>query len=64
VVAAERQNGRLAVDVHRGTEAAPLVSLLVDLGVRVEEVRWEKASLEEVFLALMEEDAHLEEGGR
>jgi ABC-2 type transport system ATP-binding protein len=64
VVTAERQNGRLAVDVRRHTEAAPLVSLLVDLGVQVEEVRREKASLEEVFLALMDADTHPEEGGR
>lgn len=64
VVAAERQNGRLAVDVLRDTEAAPLVRLLVDVGVQVEEVRREKASLEEVFLALMDADTHPEEGGR
>jgi ABC-2 type transport system ATP-binding protein len=63
VVAAERQNGRLAIDIHRGTEAAPLVGLLVDMGVQVEEVRREKASLEEVFLALMDVGAHPEEGG-
>jgi ABC-2 type transport system ATP-binding protein len=64
VVAAERQNGRLAVDVRRDTEAAPLVSLLVDVGVQVEEVRREKASLEEVFLALMDADTQQQEGGR
>ena len=53
VVAAEAKNGRLAVDVRRDTDAAPLISLLVGAGVQVEEVRRDKASLEEVFLTLM-----------
>jgi ABC-2 type transport system ATP-binding protein len=55
VAAVEVQNGRLAVDLRHETPAAPLVSLLVSAGVQVEEVRRGKASLEDVFLTLMEE---------
>jgi ABC-2 type transport system ATP-binding protein len=56
VTAVELQNGRLTIDVRSGTETAPLVSLLVGGGAQVEEVRRGKASLEEVFLTLMEEE--------
>jgi ABC-2 type transport system ATP-binding protein len=54
VVAAE--DGRLVLDLAEGAQMAPLVSLLVQQGVAVEEVRKEQASLEEVFLTLMEEE--------
>jgi ABC-2 type transport system ATP-binding protein len=37
-------------------DVAPLVNLVVSAGVQVEEVRRGKASLEEVFLTLMEEE--------
>jgi ABC-2 type transport system ATP-binding protein len=57
VAAAEGRNGRLTIDLAQETEVAPLVSLLVDAGAEVEEVRKGKASLEEVFLTLMEEEA-------
>jgi ABC-2 type transport system ATP-binding protein len=56
VAAAEVQNGRLTVDLRHETPTAPLVSLLVNAGVQVEEVRRGKASLEDVFLKLMEEE--------
>jgi len=56
VVAAGVQNEHLAIDLREGTDVAPLVSLMVSAGVQVEEVRRGKASLEEVFLALMEEE--------
>jgi ABC-2 type transport system ATP-binding protein len=56
VVAAEATNGHLAIELRQETTAAPLVSLLVDAGVQVEEIRRGKASLEEVFLTLMEEE--------
>ncbi len=36
-------------------EMAPLIALLVQKGVAIEDVRRGKASLEEVFLTLMEE---------
>jgi ABC-2 type transport system ATP-binding protein len=56
VTAAEVQNGRLTVNLHHETPTAPLVNLLVSAGVQVEEVHRGKASLEEVFLTLMEEE--------
>jgi ABC-2 type transport system ATP-binding protein len=56
VVTAGVQNERLAIDLREGTDVAPLVSLMVGAGVQVEEVRRGKASLEEVFLTLMEEE--------
>jgi ABC-2 type transport system ATP-binding protein len=56
VVAAEVQNQHLELDLREETDTAPLVSLLVGAGVQVEEVRRGKASLEEVFLTLMEEE--------
>jgi ABC-2 type transport system ATP-binding protein len=56
VVAAKAQNEHLAIDLHEGTGVAPLVSLLVGAGVQVDKVRRAKASLEDVFLTLMDED--------
>ena len=55
VVAVDAQNGRLAIDLRQESATAPLVGLLVGAGAEVEEVRRGKASLEEVFLTLMEE---------
>lgn len=55
VTGAEASNGRLVIDMREKAQAAPLVSLLVATGVQVEEVRRGKASLEEVFVTLMEE---------
>jgi len=56
VTAAEVYGDHLAIDLHEETDTAPLVSLLVGAGVAVEEVRRGKASLEEVFVTLMEEE--------
>jgi len=56
VAAAEVQNDHLTIDLRAESDTAPLVSLLVGAGVQVEEVRRGKASLEEVFLTLMEEE--------
>jgi ABC-2 type transport system ATP-binding protein len=56
VVAAKEQNEHLVIDLREGTSVAPLVSLLVGAGVQVEEVRRGRASLEEVFLTLMDKD--------
>jgi ABC-2 type transport system ATP-binding protein len=55
VAAVAVQNGHLAIDLRQEAAMAPLVSLLVGAGVQVEEVRRGKASLEDVFLTLMEE---------
>lgn len=55
VIDARLENGHLVLDLQGQTEMAPLVNLLVREGVRVEEVRRSTASLEEVFLTLVEE---------
>jgi ABC-2 type transport system ATP-binding protein len=55
VAAVEVRNGHLVIDLQENADAAPLVNLLVNAGVQVEEVRRGKASLEDVFVTLMEE---------
>jgi len=52
----EMQNSHLSIHLHEKMDVAPLVNIIVSEGVRVEEVRKGKASLEEVFLTLMEEE--------
>ncbi|MBV8884222.1 MAG: ABC transporter ATP-binding protein [Chroococcidiopsidaceae cyanobacterium CP_BM_RX_35] len=54
VLGAEFQNGRLLIHLHQEISVAPLVSLLVQVGVQIEEVHKGKASLTEAFLKLME----------
>jgi ABC-2 type transport system ATP-binding protein len=56
VVAAEVHGDHLTTELREVTDPAPLVSLLVGAGVQVAEVRHGKASLEEVFVTLMEEE--------
>jgi ABC-2 type transport system ATP-binding protein len=56
VAGAALQNGRLVIDLQDGADIAPLVSLMVSAGAEIEEVRKGKASLEEVFLTLMQEE--------
>jgi len=55
VAAAEVENRHLTIDLREETDVAPLVTMLVGEGVQVQEVHHGKASLEEVFLTLMEE---------
>jgi ABC-2 type transport system ATP-binding protein len=56
VAAAQTQNSHLTVHLREDIDVSPLVSLVIEAGARVEEVRKGKASLEDVFLALMEEE--------
>jgi ABC-2 type transport system ATP-binding protein len=56
VVSAQSVNGHLELNLRPDAETAPLVGLLVQHGVEIEEVRKGKASLEETFLALMENE--------
>lgn len=55
IICGRTQNGRILVDLQGEVDIAPLVSLIVREGAEVEEVRKGKASLEDVFLTLMEE---------
>jgi ABC-2 type transport system ATP-binding protein len=52
---------RLLLEVQDGAKAAPLIRLLVEGGAEIEEVRRNKVSLEDVFLALVEEDRNHDE---
>ncbi|HEY0752507.1 MAG TPA: ABC transporter ATP-binding protein [Ktedonobacteraceae bacterium] len=57
VAHADLHNGHLLIELRGESKMSPLVSLLVHAGVEVEEVRRGKASLEDVFLTLMEEES-------
>ena len=50
------QNGNILIELQKEGELGPLVSLIVQSGGEVEEIRRGKASLEDVFLTLMEEE--------
>jgi len=52
----EAGSDRLLLGLDDGSDVAPLVGLLVHGGAEVEEVRKNTASLEEIFLMLMEEE--------
>jgi ABC-2 type transport system ATP-binding protein len=56
VASVARQNGHLSVHLNEGADSAELVKLLIGAGARVEEVRRGRASLEEAFLTMMEEE--------
>jgi ABC-2 type transport system ATP-binding protein len=60
----EQENGRLILTLAEDADSAPLVNLLVNAGAQVQEVRRGKASLEEVFLTLMQEEREREVGSR
>jgi ABC-2 type transport system ATP-binding protein len=52
---ARRENGRLLLAVRDGADLSPVLAMLLSQGAQVEEVRRKRASLEETFLALVEE---------
>jgi ABC-2 type transport system ATP-binding protein len=56
VAHAEVHNSHLSLELRGESKMSPLVSLLVHEGAEIEEVRRGKASLEDVFLTLMEEE--------
>ncbi len=57
IASAEAQNGRLTLELaDQHVRMAPIVAALVEAGAQIEEVRRGQASLEEVFLSLMDED--------
>lgn len=55
VAGVENADGKLVISLKGSPGIAALVSLMVEAGVEIEEVTKMRASLEEVFLALMEE---------
>ena len=52
----EKVENCLTIQFIKDVDTAPIVSLLVSKGVQISEVHHIKASLEEVFMTLMEED--------
>jgi ABC-2 type transport system ATP-binding protein len=55
---AEPENGRLVLTLRGEARMAPILAALVAAGAGIEEVRRGHASLEHVFLSLMEEGEH------
>ena len=56
VTGVEVGNGRLLIDLAKDADMAAIISAIVSAGGLVEEARRDKASLEDVFLTLMEEE--------
>ena len=56
VAHAELQNSHILIELRKEGEIGPLVSLIVQSGGEVEDIRRGKASLEDVFLTMMEEE--------
>lgn len=50
------EGNRLRVELRAGTDTAPLIRTAVEAGAEIEEARRDRASLEQVFLTLMEEE--------
>jgi hypothetical protein len=50
------ENGRLVLVLKNGAAIEPLVTLIVREGGELQEIRSDQGNLEDVFLALMEED--------
>jgi ABC-2 type transport system ATP-binding protein len=62
VLSASLINGALEVRLAGGTTPAPLVAMLVQRGVGIDEVRRDRPSLEEAFLELVSDDAGSDKG--
>jgi ABC-2 type transport system ATP-binding protein len=56
VRAASIENGILTVELSEGAETSALIPILVENGVEIDEIIKAKASLEDVFLKLVEEE--------
>ena len=58
---ARQQNGQVIMDLSDMTRSHEIVAQLVGAGVQIDEVRKEKADLEDVFLRLVDEEKRGEE---
>jgi ABC-2 type transport system ATP-binding protein len=54
------ENGRLQIELRHDASMFPLVPVLIAAGVEIEEIHKGKASLEDVFLTLVEDDQRAE----
>lgn len=61
VAAARLENSHLVLNLAGQAETGPLVTLIVSFGVQIDEVRRGRASLEDVFVALMAEETGADE---
>lgn len=61
VTGLRRSNGQVILDLQDLSRSHEIVAQLVGAGVKIDEVRKEKADLEEVFLRLVEEESRDEE---
>lgn len=52
----QRQNGKLIMELNELSRSHELITQLVEAGVQIDEVRKEKADLEDVFLQLIDEE--------
>ena len=57
----QRHNGQVVMDLNDMTRSHEIVTQLVGVGVQIDEVRKERADLEDVFLRLVEEENRGEE---
>lgn len=57
----QQRNGKVVMDLNDMTRSHEIVAQLVGAGVQIDEVRKEKADLEDVFLRLVEEEKRGEE---
>ncbi|HEV2129625.1 MAG TPA: DUF4162 domain-containing protein, partial [Longimicrobiaceae bacterium] len=57
VAGVQREDGRLTIAMRGDASAAPLVAAIVRAGGEIEEVHRSRASLEEIFLSLIQEEA-------
>jgi ABC-2 type transport system ATP-binding protein len=57
IASTQIEGDRLIITLHKQISTAPIVRMLVNAGVEIEEVRKNSISLEEVFLNLMERSA-------
>jgi ABC-2 type transport system ATP-binding protein len=53
---AEHQNGRLRIHLNQGHTFSPVLKFMVEHNIEIEEIHQGKASLEDIFLTLMEEE--------
>ncbi len=57
----QKQNGKLVMDLTDLTRSHEIVTQLVGVGIQIDEVRKEKADLEDIFLQLVDEEKGGEE---